>query len=221
MHGARRRASGPNHRLRTTLAFSLGLHLLLGAVLLERASQLRSDGGARQAPEPVLRLRLLPPPSPSRQPEQGARGPASARAPEPAPAQEPAQPGRRRRPAGARPRALAPAVNKPAAPEQSAKQPAGPTAAGRSAAPEQAASRPVAAAPRAGIDTRAAVDAAVADPRWQLRQRDFPPPPDAMSRAVARSARPPCYGPSAPIRPGGLLAIPGLVYDMVEGNCSR
>ncbi|MBU6441520.1 MAG: hypothetical protein KGJ03_01200 [Betaproteobacteria bacterium] len=112
-------------------------------------------------------------------------------------------------------------MNKPAAPEQSAKQPAGPTAAGRSAAPEQAASRPVAAAPRAGIDTRAAVDAAVADPRWQLRQRDFPPPPDAMSRAVARSARPPCYGPSAPIRPGGLLAIPGLVYDMVEGNCSR
>jgi hypothetical protein len=204
MRGARRRASSPNHRLRTSLAFSLGLHLLLGAVILERASQLRSDGGARQAPEPVLRLRLLPPPSPSRQPEQGARAPAFARAP-----------------AGAAPRARAPAVNKPAASEHAAKAQAGATAAGRSAAPEQAASRPVAPAPPAGIDTRAAVDAAVADPRWQLRQRDFSPRPDAMSRAVAGSARPPCYGLSAPIRPGGLLAIPGLVYDMVEGNCSR
>jgi hypothetical protein len=194
-----------HHALRSALLLALALHLLLAALLTTR-----------------LRLSL---PIPAPQPDAALVVGLDEGAPAPAPAEA------RRNPAPA-PRARAPAPSRAQAPANGDARPARRSRAnpGRqtAAAPQRDGARPEAPGTSGaslllpGQGTREAVDAAVADPRWQLRLRDLPArrDPDPVKRAVAGSARPPCWGASAPIRGGGLLAIPGLIYDVAEGNCS-
>ena len=191
------------------MALSLTLHVLLAALIAGLTSRPRHAPVPRGEPALVLRLQGLPQATTSVPPARGTDVPQAT----------PSRDGRSaaRRAMQARERTQTRTQNQAQAQAQ-AQAHARPGASGPSAPRAAGATVSV---PAPGISTRAAIDAAVADPRWQLRQRDFPPPPDPLARAVAGSARPPCYGPSAPMRGGGLLAIPALLYDMAEGNCVR